>query len=306
VAIGADGGGSIRIPAAMNGVVGFKPTYARVSEHGALPLCTSVGHIGPLAASVEDAALVYAAMAGTDRLDPMTEDQPPVSLEGLGESNIAGLRVGVDRAWLAHSNGEVKKATEAVLQRLQGRGAVLVDVSVPDLEASRVAHIVTILWEMDKFSATHAPDVAAYGAAVQVSLAVGSSFTQAEYDWAQRVRRRAMENFMGVFDKVDVMVTPTSAVTAPHLGKFDPAVGYADVTSTVQTMRYAFAANLTGLPAISIPAGYDAHGLPIGVQVMGPAWSENRLLMVGGVIEADAPTQKRPKMFFDLLEKPYF
>ena len=148
LAIGADGGGSIRIPASYCGVIGLKPTYGRVSEYGAVPLDWSVAHIGPLAATVHDAALGYAAMAGPDPCDPNSLSQPQVTIDGWDRSDLTGLSLGVYRPWFEHATKDVVGVCTTALDRLRERGAVVKEITIGDLDAVRIAHSVTILCEM--------------------------------------------------------------------------------------------------------------------------------------------------------------
>ena len=148
LAIGADGGGSIRIPAGLCGLVGLKPTFARVSEAGAAPLCWSVAHLGPLSACVEDAALAYSLIAGPDPRMPESLAQPPVTLAGWNHPDLHGVRLGVYRAWFEHASPEVVQVCQAMLDQLQRAGAEICPVTIPGLDEIRIAHAITILSEM--------------------------------------------------------------------------------------------------------------------------------------------------------------
>ncbi len=148
IAIGADGGGSIRIPASLCGLVGLKPTFGRVSEAGAAPLCWSVAHIGPLGATVEDVALAYGLIAGPDTRDPNSQRQPAVGLAGWNDRlTWHGLTVGVYRPWFRHAAPAVVAANEAMLAQFERAGAQVREIVVPELDAMRLAHIIIILSE---------------------------------------------------------------------------------------------------------------------------------------------------------------
>ncbi len=179
VALGADGGGSIRIPASLCGLVGLKPTYGRVSEHGAAPLCWSVAHLGPIGATVEDVALAYALMAGPDPRDPNSLRQPAVSLAGWNRPDLTGLTLGVCRAWFEHATPDIVAACRAAVERLQQAGAEVREVEIPELDAMRLAHIVTILSEMATSLADHRDELHRLGPSVQSTLALGMRFTAA-------------------------------------------------------------------------------------------------------------------------------
>lgn len=278
-ALGADGGGSIRIPAGFCGLVGLKPTYGRVSERGAAPLCWSVAHIGPLAASAADAACLYGVIAGSDPLDPNTFHQPPVSLAGFENFDLRGLRIGIYPAWFRHAQAEIVARCEALLSALVEMGAVVVEISIPDLEAVRVGHVITIVSEMyAALAGAFARNRRAFGLDVRTNFALGRAFSASDYVLAQRARTRAIRGFSAALEQVDVIATPTTAVTAPLIQPGALPDGDSDLTTLTEIMRFAVAANFTGLPAISIPAGYDSSGLPVGMQLIGRAWSEALLL----------------------------
>ena len=293
ISIGADGGGSIRIPAALCGVVGLKATWSRISEFGAFPLCASVGHVGPIGATVRDVALAYSLMAGEDPRDPATLLQPMHHLHGLGHEDLAGLRVGVVGPWLEHATPEVIHAARGALQLLMDRGAKMVDVSIPELDQARVAQAVTILSEMasgmEKYDAEHRRD---YGLGVRINLALARAFTARDYVQAQRVRTRLCANLARVFSSVDVLLTPTTALTAPKIAPDVGSRGESNLEITSGLMRFVFPFNLSGHPALTLPAGYGKDGHPIGVQLVGRPWEEHLLLQVGEVLEHLIPRRK--------------
>jgi Asp-tRNA(Asn)/Glu-tRNA(Gln) amidotransferase A subunit family amidase len=290
VALGADGGGSIRIPASLCGLVGLKPTYGRVSEHGAAPLCWSVAHIGPIGGCIADVAAAYALIAGPDPLDPHTQGQPAVHLEGLGSGDLKGLRIGVYAPWFEHAEQAVVASCQRALDALLARGAERVDVVVPELGLLRAVHLVTIVGEMAGAHMTaydaHRKE---YGADTRLNLALGRKLTAADYVHAQRHRVRLAGHFERILREVDVLVTPTTGRTAPVLASDAIGSGEANLEMTDQIMRFAPAANLTGLPALSVPCGYDGSGLPIGIQLLGRAFDEARLLQVGRALEESTP-----------------
>jgi len=278
LALGADGGGSIRIPAALCGVVGLKPTFGRLSEAGAAPLCWSVAHLGPLAASVEDAALAYSLMAGPDPLDPNSLVQPPVTLEGWNRAGLRGVRLGIYADWYNHASADVLKACNAMLEHFKGLGAEVREIAIPELDEMRVAHAITILSEMAVCMRPYLKQRKQHGAAVRLSLVLGDSFTASDYMQAQQMRRRAMNIFNEVYHQVDVILTPATAMAAQLIPPGAAAAGWSDLGTDTEMMRYAFPGNLVGLPAISFPVGYDGRGMPLGMQAMGRHWQENLLL----------------------------
>jgi Asp-tRNA(Asn)/Glu-tRNA(Gln) amidotransferase A subunit family amidase len=298
IAVGADGGGSIRIPAALCGVFGLKATWSRISEGGAFPLCWSVGHVGPLAATARDCALGYALMAGPDPRDANTLSQPSVDLDGFGDG-IEGLRLGVYAPWFEHAAPEVVAACRAMLKQLESKGARIVEVELHDLELARLAHAVTILCEMatsmDRYDAAHRTD---FSLGTRINLAIARELTGRDYVRAQQVRTRMSRAFDAELVKADVIVTPTTAITAPPIAKDVLPRGESDLDVTSALMRFVFASNLTGHPAISFPAGYDANGIPVGLQAIGRPWAESTLLRLAavaeGLLERRAPAVHSP------------
>ncbi len=300
LAVGADGGGSIRIPASFCGVVGLKPTYGRVSEAGAAPLCWSVAHLGPIGATVADVALGYALMAGPDPRDPGSLAQPPVALPDLGRDRLDGVTIGIFRPWFEHADSGVVAACEHGLGVLEAAGAVIRKITVPGLDAMRVAHAVTILSEMLAAMEPWYPSRRGeFGLDSRVLLALAGSFTAADMVRAQRARTRAIREFARVLGEVDLIATPTAAVPAPPIPA-DLVRGASDTSTVVEIMRYAFPGNFTGLPAISVPAGFTPEGLPVGLQLMGRPWDEALLLEAARVVEAGT-RRVRPPLFCDLL-----
>ena len=300
IAVGADGGGSIRIPAALCGVVGLKATFSRVSEAGAFPLCWSVGHVGPLAGSVRDAALAYALMAGPDPRDANTLGQPPPSLAGL-EAGVRGMRLGLYRPWFEDADPEVVEVCRALVARLVEAGAEVVEVELPDLELARLAHGITILSEMatslDAYDHQHRSD---YAAPVRLNLALARELTARDYVRAQQVRTRFFGHVERALAKADVIVTPATARVAPVIAPDVLPAGESDLALTSALMRFVFPANLTGHPAVSFPAGYAASGAPIGLQAMGRVWDEARLFQLARAAEK-LVERRAPELAYRLL-----
>jgi len=300
LALGADGGGSIRVPASHCGVVGLKPTFGRVSEYGAAPLCWSVAHLGPIAATVEDAAIGYACMAGPDAREPNSLHQPAVTLEQWNKGDLKGVRLGVYRPWFEHASPEVVRACDMLLEKLASTGAKVSEIIVPGLDTMRVAHAITILSEMAGSMNNYPENGKDFGAEVRLSLSLGRNCTADDYIKAQRIRTRVIAAFREIYSTVDAIITPSSAITAPEVTIENAQGGWSDLSSTTECMRYAFPANLPGLPAISFPAGYDSIGLPVGMQAMGRWWEEDLLLRIA--FNAEKLVERRkPVMFYDLL-----
>jgi len=301
VAIGADGGGSIRIPASFCGIVGLKPTFGRLSEHGAAPLCWSVAHVGPLAATVADAALSYAVMAGPDPNDAISLHQPAPTLAGWDREGLDGLTLGVYWPWFRHATAEVVTRCEAMLTTFEQLGARIREVTIPDLEAGRVAHTVTIAAEMAQaLSRTYAEHHREHGLDVRINLAMARRFTSSDYVQAQRVRTRLLANFGRALEDVDAILTPSTGLVAPPIPEAAQRGGESDLSTLIEIMRFATPANLTGLPAISFPVGYGEARLPVGMQAIGRAWQEPTLLRLALAAEK-VVTRRAPQWHYSLL-----
>lgn len=301
VAIGADGGGSIRIPAAFCGLVGLKATFGRVSEYGAFPLDWSVAHIGPIAGTATDVALTYALLAGPDPKDENSLHQPLPILDGWNNANLKGLKIGVYRKWFEHAEKEVVNACNAMLKKFEEMGCQIKEIVIPNLEANRIAHTVTIVSEMVQgMSKTYDQHHKEHGLDVRINLALGRKFSADDYVKAQRIRTRMIRHFNNAFKEVDVILTPTTAIAAPEIKKNALPNGDSDLSTTVEIMRFATAGNLTGLPAITFPVGYTQKGLPIGLQAMGRAWDEVTLLRLALASEL-VIERKAPQIHFKIL-----
>jgi Asp-tRNA(Asn)/Glu-tRNA(Gln) amidotransferase A subunit family amidase len=268
-----------------------------VSEHGAAPLCWSVAHIGPLAATARDAAIGYLTMAGPDPLDPHSTRQPPPDLDGFADRDLRGVTLGIYRPWFEDADPAIVTACHRVLEGLQEAGATVREVVIEDLETVRIAHLITIAVEMatsqQLWFDRHAAD---YGLDVRLNLLLARHLPSTDYVHAQRHRARIVERLLSVLTEVDAICSPTTACTAPPLPKDALQTGESNLELLGRIMRYAPAANLSGLPAISFPAGYDAFGLPIGFQAMGRPWRESLLLRLAHVAEGFVE-RKKPQRY---------
>ncbi len=304
-ATGTDTGGSVRQPAALCGVTGLKPTYGRVSRYGMVAFASSLDQAGILAHSAEDCAHVLAVIAGHDARDATCSAAPVDDYVGALSGNVRGLRVGVCAEYFgAGIDAPVARTVREALATIERLGATLVDVSLPSLPGSIPAYYVIAPAEAssnlgrydgvrfghrcaaprdlaDLYSRTRAEG---FGAEVKRRILAGTyvlsaGYYDAYYRRAQQVRRLIAEDFAQVFAGVDVIVGPTTPGAAFRLGEkaSDPLAMYAADVNTV-------AVNLAGLPAMSLPAGF-VGGLPIGLQLIGPAFQESRLLMVANAFQ---------------------
>lgn len=308
--VGTDGGGSVRIPAALCGVVGLKTTYGRTDMKGSLCEGGTVESVTPLAATVEDAMLVYAAMSGSSptdltRLRPMPPCYP--KLGTTDNLNVLGsIKLGKYANWFNDVySDEISETCERMLSLLtRSFGIETREIVLPELEEMRVAHVVSIGSEAlshvyPSFNQGRRMEMS-YD--VRVNMALFESFSAANYVSAQSLRRRIMHYHMEAFKLVDIIVTPTTGMTAPKIPPSSLKIGETDLQTSGYLMRFVIAPNLIGLPAISVPVGYDKDGLPIGLQLIGQPWAEATLLRLASAIEELAPSQKRPAVFYDVLE----
>lgn len=300
--IGADGGGSIRIPTSLCGVVGLKPTYGRISMHGDSPLCWSVEHIGPIATTANDTAILFSVIAGPDPADATTLRQPPLVLPDPDNTDVSDLTVGIYPEWFNHANSEIVSVCESLVKQLEGMGVKTRKVSISGLESGRVAHTITIASEIaggvEKYYKNHRRD---YGLDSRLNLAMVRKFSSSDYLKSQRVRTRMLAEFNRVFEEIDIVITPTAGIVAPPIPESTLPEGESNLTELFELMRFIFPANLTGLPAISFPAGYTSTGLPIGMQAIGKAWQEHTLLRLAAAAET-VVERKAPSIYFDLLK----
>ncbi len=280
--LGTDTGGSIRIPASCCGVVGLKPTYGRVSRNGILPLAWSLDHVGPITRTVEDAALMLQVLAGEDSRDVTTSALPVPDYARLLGGDLKGLRIGLVSAFFtdpAEVDPSVMAAVREALQTMESVGARVEEVSVPFLRHAPAIQYITLATEA---SANHARLLRTRGRElgldVRRRLELGEFITAPQYVRAQQGRRLLMQELAAVFRRVDLLITPTLPVVAPPIG--DQTLTIHGVEKRVQPTltRCTSFVNLTGLPAISLPCGSDADGLPVGLQLIGQPFDEATLL----------------------------
>ena len=314
-ALGTDTGGSIRQPSALCGVVGFKPTYGRVSRFGANAMASSWDHVGPITRTVEDAALVMNIIAGHDKYDATTPNiEVPDYTAELGKS-MEGLKVGVPKEFFGEGvDEEVKSLVHAAIKKYEEMGAIVTEVSLPMTKYGVAVYYVTTPGELStnlarldgvrfghkpegEFSDIHDYYKAArgegFGDEIKRRIMVGTfvlsaGYADAYYKQAQRVRTLVIREFEDAFKQVDVLMAPTSPIAGFKLGeKFnDPLAMYALDMLTIP-------AGAAGIPAISIPCGFNAIGLPVGLQIMGPQFEESRVLSVAHAYEQVTEWHKR-------------
>lgn len=282
-AMGTDTGGSIRGPAAFCGVVGLKPTYGRVSKRGAFPLSYTMDHCGPLAATVEDAAICLQAIAGYDALDQASADQPvPDYLAGL-RKGAAGLRIGVPRAFFASAPGvtlEALKAIDATVAALRRSGAVVEDITLPPYAQFSTCGRVMLTAEA---YAVHEADLRSrpsdYTTLTMQRIMLGATLSAADYIQALRLRRELAGVVSGALKRWDLLLTACNLATAPRMDSLPDGFR---VPSAIQ----AYPFTVTGHPALAVPVTLASDGLPLAVQLVGKAFDEQTVLRAGAAVES--------------------
>lgn len=289
--LGTDTGGSIRIPAAACGVVGLKPTLGRVSRGGVVPLCWSLDTVGPMARTVEDVALLMDAIAGPDAEDGSGAPVPAAAVAGprrpaesFGrelEAGARGLALGVPREWFFEGvEPGVVAAVEAALAALEREGARRVEVATPGMAEAHTAHHAILAVEAATFHARRLRERPGdLGDDVRRGLELGSLVPAVDYVNARRVQTVARATFAAALERADVLVTPALPAAPPRVGEAmsrEPAVAWNRLLTPL---------NLAGLPALSVPCGFDGAGLPVGLQLVARPFAEASLLRAGRAVE---------------------
>jgi aspartyl-tRNA(Asn)/glutamyl-tRNA(Gln) amidotransferase subunit A len=315
-ALGSDTGGSIRQPAALSGVVGFKPTYGRVSRFGLVAFASSLDQIGPLTKTVRDAALIMNAIAGHDPQDSTSLDEPVPDYAAKLGNDLRGVRLGIPKEYMIEGiDPQVKTAINAAVEQMNSLGAEIIDVSLPHTDYAIAAYYILATAEASAnlarfdgvrygYRAENPKDMLdlygrtreeGFGPEVKRRIILGtyvlsSGYYDAYYLQAQKVRELIRKDFAKAFEKVDALISPTSPVPAFKLGErtADPLQMYlADI--------FTIAANLAGICGISVPCGFaelGGHRLPIGLQLLGKPLDEARILQIAHAYEQSTDWHK--------------
>ena len=316
-ALGTDTGGSIRQPASLCGVVGMKPTYGRVSRYGLVAFASSLDQVGPLTRSVQDCATVLGVIAGHDTMDSTSIPQDVPDYMGFIGKDIKGMRIGIPREYFVEGMDEdVRRSVEDAIRLLEGQGAIPVSISLPHSEFALATYYIICTAEASSNLARYdgvkyglrveGKDIiemykrtrsAGFGKEVKRRIILGtyvlsSGYYDAYYRKANQVRTLIKGDFDKAFEACDLIVTPVSPTTAFKAGEKmeDPLTMYLSDIFTIPV-------NLAGLPALSVPCGFDGQGLPIGLQIIGRPLDEGRIFQTAHVVEAERKLKKVPDAF---------
>ncbi|MGC5748465.1 Asp-tRNA(Asn)/Glu-tRNA(Gln) amidotransferase subunit GatA [Gluconobacter sp. NFX36] len=313
-ATGTDTGGSIRQPAAFTGIAGIKPTYGRCSRFGTIAFASSLDQAGPMARNLQDCAILLKSMAGFDERDSTSVDTPVPDYEAALTRGVKGLRVGIPKEY--HAPGmpaEIEALWQQGINWLKAAGAEIVDISLPHTKYGLPTYYIAALAEASSNLARYdgvrfgervngssldalyeATRAAGFGEEVKRRILIGthvlsSGYYDAYYLRAQKVRTLIQRDFLNAYENVDVILTPTapSGAFAQDEKPTDPVQMYLNDVFTVP-------ASMAGVPALSVPAGLDAQGVPLGLQLIGKFFDEETLIAAGHVIEQAASFTHRP------------
>jgi aspartyl-tRNA(Asn)/glutamyl-tRNA(Gln) amidotransferase subunit A len=282
--LGTDTGGSIRVPSALCGTVGLKPTFGRVSIFGTMPLSPSLDHVGPMARSVADAAILLGLIAGRDPLDPTSSPNPIEDFRDALRKPLRRFRLGRPREhFWERLDPEVRRLAEAAVRDMEKRGAAVREVSLPHLKESLDAAT-----EISLAEALHVHEAAGYfparaadyGEEVRQRIDSGGKVPATRYLAGFDVRKKLLAEFDAAFQDVDAIVAPTVPVPAPLIGAESVQIDGVQTGVRPAIVGHSRPANFTGLPAISIPCGYTRDGLPVGLQIIGRAFDEAMILRI--------------------------
>lgn len=288
-ALGSDTSGSIRIPAGLCGVVGLKPTYGRVSRFGCFPEAWTLDHVGPMTRTVKDAAIVLDAISGHDARDPASLAIPSTSTAASLRDGCEGVTLGVAEFFFHDVDDEVAACVWSGIEALRKRGATVKPITVPGLKDCEYA--LTVIDTSETSTVHHAnlrDRPQDYSDDVRLLLECGELPSAVEYLEAQQIRRHLRTELQRTFGDVDVIVGPTLPTRTPTIGSTTTTVNGRVVDAIENLMRLVGPASLLGLPSLSVPCGV-VDGLPVGMQVIGPALGEQTVLDVGHALDLTKP-----------------
>ncbi len=291
-ALGSDTGGSIRIPSALCGVVGMKPTFGRVSKHGVFPLAWSLDHVGPITRTVEDNALMLSVLAGHDPEDPYSANLAEEDFTRDLQREVRGRRIGLpDAFYFEHVEAEVEERVREAAEVFASLGAETREVDIPNLWETLHAQRLTLAVEA---YAVHEERLKTeperFDDQGLERLLRGEGLEAYRYANAQQRRLHSRREFGRILREVDVLLTPTVPISATEIGQRETVIGdYEEAVYSALT-RFTGPTNLNGLPSLSVPCGSTASGLPVGMQLIGRQFDEATLYNFGHAYEEEAPT----------------
>ncbi len=314
-ATGTDTGGSIRQPAAFCGITGIKPTYGRCSRYGIMAFASSLDQAGPMAKDVRDCAILLKVMAGYDNKDSTSVNMPVPDFEKVLGADIKGLKIGIPAEYRPNGlNGEIAKAWDKAAEMLKARGAEIVNISLPHTKYALPVYYIIAPAEAssnlarydgirfgNRVDGEHLDNLyintrtAGFGREVKRRIMVGTyvlsaGYYDAYYLKAQKVRRLIKNDFVKAFEKCDVILTPTAPTGAFPIG--DKSMAESPINMYLNDV-FTVSVSLAGLPAMSLPIGLSAEGLPLGMQLIGKAFDEETVFKIGYALECDAEFKRK-------------
>ncbi len=288
-ALGTDTGGSIRLPASVNGITGIRPTQGRVSNYNVVPLAWTMDTVGPMCRTARDCALMFQAIAGPDRRDPASANVPvPDYIAELGHG-VKGERIGVvSDYFFGHVQPDVRAAVRGAIETLERAGATVVEVTIEHLEGNISAQLTVESCEPSSYHQAWLRERPQdYGDDVRTLLELGELYLATHYIQAQRYRTLLRQQFLDAFRHVDVFISPTLPFVATPIGETKVVIeeGREEMMLMV-IMQFTGLPSLTGLPAMSVPCGFSRDGLPIGMQIIGRPFDEARLFRIADAYQA--------------------
>lgn len=287
IALGTDAGGSVRVPGALCGIPSLKPTFGRAPTEGVAVICWSLDNVGALGATVAD--VLSATSAITD------EDLAPIQM-------MRPLRIGICEAWWALADPEVSAVARSLVDGLVEDGAAIREVELPHLEWAHAVGFAILGVEGAAAMKAHLDAGRPMSPSVRLSFDVARGISATTFVGAQRARALIARDFDSAFGEADVLVTPTTARTAPRLQPRAFATGEVDEVTMRAMVAFTSPQNLTGLPAAQVPCGHDARGMPVGLQIVAPRGADSLALAVAAEVERRAP-RRRPAVWIDLLAR---
>lgn len=285
--IGTDTSGSITIPSSMCGIVGLKPTYGKVSKYGCFPEAWSLDHVGPMGKSVYDVALLLEKLSGFDKNDPTSVYTSEFKYKNLQQTDITDLVIGVNESYFFnHIDNRIEKLVRDAIKKLENAGARVELVELPSLKDAEFALEMTDLSEL---ATVHYDNIISrpedFGEDVRNIIELGHIPSAVDYLQAQQIRRAIKADFEKVFKKVDVLIAPSIPIPTKNIGEKFSEINDEKVEFLDNATRFAGPVNLAGLPSLTVPCGFKEE-MPVGMQIIGPAFREDKILKMGFTHEA--------------------